>query len=81
VLVLVKVFCGQVFGGRTTAWVLAIIVQGLFFGFAHAYQGLNGIIITAIGGMVIGSTYLLAGRKIRCQAGACKTLSYICRAL
>ena len=46
------------------AWYLAIIAQGLFFGFAHAYQGLSGIIITGVAGMIFGATYLLAGRNL-----------------
>jgi len=54
----------QIFGGKPKAWYLAIIVQGLFFGFAHTYQGLNGIIITGVAGMIFGATYLLAGRNL-----------------
>jgi membrane protease YdiL (CAAX protease family) len=46
------------------AWYLAIIMQGVFFGFVHAYQGLNGIIITGVAGMIMGATYLLAGRNL-----------------
>ena len=54
----------QIFGGKPKAWCLAIIIQGLFFGFAHAYQGLNGIILTGLAGMVLGAAYLLAGRNL-----------------
>lgn len=54
----------QICGSKPKAWYLAIIIQGVFFGFAHAYQGLNGIIITGIGGMIIGAAYLLAGRNL-----------------
>lgn len=54
----------QIFGGKPKAWYLAIFFQGLFFGFVHAYQGLNGIIITGVAGMIFGATYLLAGRNL-----------------
>lgn len=54
----------QIFGGKPKGWYLAIIIQGVFFGFVHAYQGLNGIIITGVAGMIMGATYLLAGRNL-----------------
>jgi membrane protease YdiL (CAAX protease family) len=43
--------------GTLGAW----LVSSLFFGFAHAYQGVAGIVRTAIGGLMLGSIAILSG--------------------
>jgi membrane protease YdiL (CAAX protease family) len=39
----------------------ALLVSSLFFGFAHAYQGVNGIVRTTLGGLMLGSIAILSG--------------------
>lgn len=49
------------FGGSRWALVAALIVQAVLFGFAHGYQGLGGVVLTASAGLVLGGVRL-AGR-------------------
>lgn len=43
--------------GTVGAWLTA----SLFFGFAHAYQGVAGIVRTTLGGLLLGSIAILSG--------------------
>ncbi|MEP7042601.1 MAG: CPBP family intramembrane glutamic endopeptidase [Dokdonella sp.] len=43
--------------GTVGAW----LTSSLFFGFAHAYQGVAGIVRTTLGGLVLGSIAILSG--------------------
>ena len=54
----------QIFGGSRGAWILAAFAQALIFGLGHAYQGIAGIIITGVVGLVFGLSYLLARRNL-----------------
>lgn len=49
----------QIFGGKRIGIVIAVLVQALIFGFFHLYQGWGGIILTAIGGVISGTVYVL----------------------
>lgn len=46
------------FGGGRTAGVAAAALQSLLFGFAHAYQGPTGVLVSASIGLVFGLLYL-----------------------
>ena len=39
----------------------AVIIAGLFFGFAHFYQGASGVIGTSILGIWLGATFVITG--------------------
>lgn len=52
------------FGGTRLAWVLAAFVQAAIFGLGHAYQGIGGIIVTGVVGLVFGLLYLVARRNL-----------------
>lgn len=54
----------QVFNreGKSWPWYAAIVLQGAVFGLAHIYQGLYGVLLTGIAGMLFGIVFLL-GRK------------------
>lgn len=43
---------------------VALIGNALVFGVAHAYQGLTGVLDTALAGLVLGLLYLLARRNL-----------------
>ena len=53
-----------IFGGSRVAWVVAALAQAVIFGLGHAYQGLAGVIITGVVGLVFGLSYLLARRNL-----------------
>ena len=53
---------GQVPAGA--AVFAAVILQGLLFGAAHAYQGLGGALLTAGAGIVLGLVWLWTGRNL-----------------
>lgn len=43
---------------------MALIVTSLLFGAAHAYQGISGVVDTALAGLLLGLLYLYAGRNL-----------------
>ncbi len=56
----------RLFGGSKAGWGLAILFQAALFGLGHYTQGLTGIIITGLIGLLFGVLYLLAGRNLWC---------------
>ena len=48
-------------GGRTALW-SAVVLQAVIFGLAHSYQGLYGIVLTGLVGLVMGVVYVLGKR-------------------
>lgn len=54
----------NVLGGGRVAWACALIVQAVLFGFAHAYQGPNGMIGTGLYGLILGGVFLLSKRSL-----------------
>lgn len=43
---------------------LALVVQAILFGLGHTYQGLTGVLDTALAGLVLGLLYLQARRNL-----------------
>lgn len=43
---------------------VALLGNAIIFGFAHAYQGLTGVLDTALAGLVLGLLYFLARRNL-----------------
>jgi len=43
---------------------IALILNAIVFGVAHAYQSVTGVLDTALAGMVLGLLYLFAGRNL-----------------
>ena len=56
----------RLFGESKAGWGLAILFQAALFGLCHYPQGLTGIIITGLIGLLFGVLYLLAGRNLWC---------------
>jgi uncharacterized protein len=54
----------MLFGASRGAWVVACVVQGAFFGAAHAYQNPLGILITGTLGVLMGIVVLASGRSL-----------------
>lgn len=49
--------------GRWTTWI-AIVGQSILFGLLHSYQGVGGIVTTAITGLTLGIVWWIAGRNL-----------------
>lgn len=49
---------------RRSAWIAALLVVTALFGVAHLYQGLSGVIATALSGLIFGLLYLWSGRNL-----------------
>jgi hypothetical protein len=52
-------------GNRTRlAWFCSLVVVHVAFGFAHAYQGITGIIQEGFSGLLLGVMYLRTGKNL-----------------
>ncbi len=54
----------MLFGASRSAWIVACVVQGAFFGAAHAYQNPLGVAITGTLGVLMGLLVLASGRNL-----------------
>jgi membrane protease YdiL (CAAX protease family) len=54
----------NLFGPTAPGLLLACLIQGALFGAVHAYQGMAGVILTGIGGLVLAAVYFLSGRNL-----------------
>lgn len=54
----------RLFGEQRTGWVIGLVLSSLVFGLVHYYQGVNGIVITGIGGLVNGLLYFKFGKNL-----------------
>jgi membrane protease YdiL (CAAX protease family) len=54
----------QFMGETRTAWIVALVAQSALFGAAHWYQGLTGVVATAIIGLILGTGTLFWGRNL-----------------
>ncbi len=52
------------FGYGFLGWTLALFGQAFFFGFAHSYQGMLGMIATGSIGFIFGVFYLINQRRL-----------------
>ena len=46
------------------AYSAALVVVSVLFGYGHYYKGPAGVIASTVSGLVLGATYLLAGRNL-----------------
>ena len=49
-------------GGGRIAWIFALVVASVLFGYGHFYKGPAGILDSAIAGLLLGGVFLLSGR-------------------
>ena len=54
----------EIGGCSRGAWVGAAVVSSALFGAVHLYQGLSGVLATALTGAVFSALYLLSGRNL-----------------
>lgn len=56
----------MVFGreGKNWPWYAAIVLQGSVFGIAHMYQGVYGVILTGIAGMLFGIAFFMGKKNL-----------------
>jgi membrane protease YdiL (CAAX protease family) len=52
------------FGKSKLSWSIALFINAIIFGMLHAYQGLPGIIGTAVVALIFGGVYLIANRRL-----------------
>lgn len=54
----------DIFGRSDAAYILAMILVALLFGFGHYYKGTAGVLDSTYSGLVLGCAYLLSGRNL-----------------
>ncbi len=54
----------RAFRHTNVGWISACIVNSLLFGFGHTYQGISGVILLAIVGLLYSLFYLGSGRNL-----------------
>ncbi|OGN93559.1 MAG: hypothetical protein A2Z71_10660 [Chloroflexi bacterium RBG_13_50_21] len=54
----------DLFGKERAGILIALLATSLLFGAGHAYQGVSGMVDTALAGLVLGLLYLYAGRNL-----------------
>jgi uncharacterized protein len=54
----------DIFGRSNAAYILAMILVALLFGFGHYYKGPAGVVDSTYSGLVLGGAYLLSGRNL-----------------
>lgn len=54
----------DLFGKNKFGWSIALVLHAIIFGSLHAYQGLPGIIGTAVVALIFGGIYLVANRRL-----------------
>lgn len=52
------------FGGGRLAMVAAVVLGSAVFGYAHAPQGLSGMLVTGIAGAIAGAVWFASGRNL-----------------
>jgi len=46
------------------AWLGALVISAVLFGFGHYYKGPAGILDSGVAGLILGGAYLLSGRVL-----------------
>ena len=54
----------RLFRQEKTGWVIACIINSILFGIGHTYQGISGVILLAIVGLLYALFYLGSGRNL-----------------
>jgi len=70
----------EAWGRSRAAWAGALFASSSLFGLAHFYQGLSGMLLTGMIGLVFGTVYLAVGRNLWVTIlahGAIDTISLI----
>ncbi|UCE40297.1 MAG: CPBP family intramembrane metalloprotease [Candidatus Aminicenantes bacterium] len=54
----------RVLGNRNGAWIFACFINSILFGIGHTYQGISGVILLGIVGLLYAFFYLGSGRNL-----------------
>jgi len=54
----------ELMGGGRWAWATALILSSVHFALIHFYQGISGIAVTGLAGLLFGIAYLVVGRNL-----------------
>ncbi|MEM7740897.1 MAG: CPBP family intramembrane glutamic endopeptidase [Pseudomonadota bacterium] len=54
----------DLFGRSAMSWVVALVLSSIIFGSLHAYQGINGMLVTGMVGFIFGVWYLIGRRNL-----------------
>ena len=54
----------RVFGNKNGSWIFACIINSILFGVGHMYQGISGVILLGIVGLLYALFYLGSGRNL-----------------
>jgi len=54
----------RVFGSKNLGWIFACFINSILFGLGHAYQGISGVILLAMVGLLYALFYLGSGRNL-----------------
>jgi len=54
----------RLFGEGKTGWIIGLVCSALLFGLIHAYQGVTGIVMTSITGIIYGLLFLNSKRNL-----------------
>lgn len=54
----------RIFGEERTGWALGLILSAAIFGLIHYYQGITGILMTALTGVIYGLIFLSSGKNL-----------------
>ena len=51
-------------GANRAGWLISLTVVSILFGISHLYQGMSGIIVITLHGLLLGALYLATGRNL-----------------
>lgn len=54
----------DIFRSRKTGLIWAVLGSSLIFGFGHVYQGISGLILAVIAGILYSSAFILSGKNL-----------------
>lgn len=54
----------DLFGNERVGTLIALLATSFLFGAGHSYQGISGMVDTALAGLVLGLLYIYAGRNL-----------------
>ena len=54
----------RILGHRKGSWVMACLINSILFGLGHTYQGISGVILLGIVGLLYALFYLGSGRNL-----------------
>lgn len=51
-------------GSSNAAYIIAVVLVSILFGYGHYYKGPAGVIDSALGALIYGTAYLISGRNL-----------------